>query len=219
MFRPRFAILLLFLFFVSCSTSDDSREYYSVSQHGRTLGWLAAEWTAPDSLDNTPVIVNTEMQARISMLEQPMDILSTEHIEIDPSTDDVIRSSRQTLTGDVEVETSWLVDGDSVRILPPRGGGEIVLALPPDVRLESGISYASLLRDLRINDQQRLGDRIIDSVNGRFLERDAVWVRTDTLRVVDRDGHVLDAFDLHPAFPSCCYASSSSMALASPSRG
>lgn len=187
MISSRFAISVLMLFFASCSAPDDPREYYSVSQHGRTLGWLAVEWTEPDSLSTDPITVNTEMRARISMLEQPVDILSTEHIEIDPSTDDVTRSSRQTITGEVEVETSWFVDGDSVRITPPRGGDEMALALPPDVRLECGVTYASLLRDLRANDQPRLSDRIIDSVNGRFLERDVIWVRTDTLRVIDRD--------------------------------
>jgi transglutaminase-like putative cysteine protease len=185
--RKALALSAFVLFFVSCSTSDDTRDYYSVSQHGRTLGWLAVEWTEPDPGSTDPITVDTEMRARISMLEQPVDIRSTEHLDIDPSSDDVIRSSRRTITGDVDIETSWAVDGDSVRIAPPRGGNEVTLALTLAVRLESGVSYASLLRGLHPNDRPRLSDRVIDPVNGRFLDRDVEWVRTDTLRVLDRD--------------------------------
>jgi transglutaminase-like putative cysteine protease len=187
MIKTRLMITALILLFVSCSKSGDVRDYYSVSQYGRTLGWLAVDWTEPAPGSNDPITVDTEMQARISMLEQPVDIRSTEHIEIDPFSDDVTRSSRRTITGEIDIETSWFVDGDSIRIAPPRGGNEVVLALPPDVRLESGVSYASLLRELHPTDKSHISDRIIDAVNGRFLERDVEWVRTDTLRVLERD--------------------------------
>lgn len=195
----RAAVLVATLLLAGCDPAPDADIWFEIRIGSTPLGWVAV--TLPDSqmAADEPITARAVSETHLSLLDQDVDQVTVEDFTFAADGVTLTAVSRRTDAGSIHVQTGWRVDGDSLEVALPGGGGRLRHSLPDDLDRTTSYQLAPILDALRAAADSTVSRRTIDPTRGRLVPATITWKGRDTL-VVAQTPFVCDRFTV--AYPA-----------------